>query len=730
MPFFGLISRILKGRRAHHGLSAFILFSLIVGVATPARSDEIPDSEIQNRRCLTSCHGDSKIAQLSYRERLEMVNATNAPITGPAKRPELYIAHDQLQKSVHKNIACVSCHPDATNLPHKTPQAKATCDTGPTCHAKQVSQYVQGSHAEAAAKGDPNAPTCVTCHGGHDILAKTDRESRTFPLNVVQTCGNCHEKHMGKTPSGENAAEKVSTYLESVHGRAVMKAGLTVSATCADCHGEHDVHPSKDPRSTVNRAHVPDTCGKCHVGIEEPYSRSVHGELLAKGDPKAPVCSDCHTAHEITRTDSPAFTRDIVSECGSCHDKPRTGSREKASLYETYRASYHGQVTALGSSRAAKCSDCHGAHNIRRIDDVLSPLNAANKLTTCQKCHQGAGLKFASFAPHADFRNSDRYPILHYVYLYFVIMMSASFGFFGLHCVLWLGRSVIQRIKLGPSVHARPDYSKGAIQRFTRVDRVNHAIVILSFFGLALTGLPLLYSDKEWGYTLAMALGGPRSCGILHRVFAIMLIGNFVIHGVGVARRFQRLGVKQMLFGPTTMLPRWKDLKDCLGMFRWFARGGQKPKFDRWTYWEKFDYMAEVGGSGIIGISGLLLWFPVYFSSYLPGWMFNVATIVHGFEALLAVGFIFTIHFFNAHLRLEKFPVDDVMFTGRLPEEEFKHERGAEYERVVANGEIQKLRVPAPAAWYRHFAIFMGIAAMTVGTIIVLLIILAALRII
>jgi hypothetical protein len=110
--------------------------------------------------------------------------------------------------------------------------------------------------------------------------------------------------------------------------------------------------------------------------------------------------------------------------------------------------------------------------------------------------------------------------------------------------------------------------------------------------------------------------------------------------------------------------------------------------------------------------------------------MFNVATIVHGFEALLAVGFIFTIHFFNAHLRLEKFPVDDVMFTGRLPEEEFKHERGAEYERVMASGEIAKLRVPAPAAWYRHFAVFIGIGAMTVGTIIVALIILAALRII
>jgi cytochrome b subunit of formate dehydrogenase len=520
----------------------------------------------------------------------------------------------------------------------------------------------------------------------------------------------------------------MNQYLESVHGRALQKSGLTVAATCADCHGSHDVRDARDPVSTVNRINIPETCGKCHIGVTEAFAKSVHGELLAGGSKKAPVCSDCHTAHAISRTDTAAFKRDIVNECGSCHDKPKEGSREKASLYDTYRASYHGQVTALGSTRAARCSDCHGAHDIRRVDDALSPLNAKNKVQTCQKCHPGADAKFAQFAPHADFRNSARYPILHYVYLYFVIMMSASFGFFGLHCILWFVRSIIERAKHGPP--HKPDYSKGAIQRFNRVDRVNHGLVIVTFFGLALTGLPLLYSDKAWAMNLAAIFGGPRGCGILHRVFAVMLIGNFLVHGVGVARRFKKFGIKQMLFGPTTMLPTKKDALDCLGMFKWFFLGGQKPKFDRWTYWEKFDYMAEVGGSGIIGLSGLFLWFPVFFSQYLPGWMFNVATVVHGFEALLAVGFIFTIHFFNAHLRLEKFPVDDVMFTGRLPEEEFKHERGAEYDRMVATGEIAKLRVAAPRAWYRHFAVFMGISAMAVGTTIVVLIILAALRII
>jgi cytochrome b subunit of formate dehydrogenase len=207
-----------------------------------------------------------------------------------------------------------------------------------------------------------------------------------------------------------------------------------------------------------------------------------------------------------------------------------------------------------------------------------------------------------------------------------------------------------------------------------------------------------------------------------------MLIANFAVHFVGLVRRFNRLGLKQMLFGPVTMLPRGKDVSDCLGMWRWFFKGGKKPKFDRWTYWEKFDYVAEVGGSMIIGFTGLLLWFPILFSKFLPGWMFNVATLVHGYEALLAIGFIFTIHFFNAHLRMEKFPVDDVMFSGRLPEEEFKEERAAEYERLVAEGKLDALRVKAPSKWYHVFAVSVGILAMAIGTTLVVLIILAGLR--
>ena len=389
----------------------------------------------------------------------------------------------------------------------------------------------------------------------------------------------------------------------------------------------------------------------------------------------------------------PSFKLDIVNECGNCHEKDRNGKPRKTSLYDTYRMSYHGQVTSLGFTRGARCSDCHGAHNIQQVDDPSSRLSAANRVDTCKKCHPDATASFAKFEAHADFRDGDRFPLLHAVWIYFVIVMSFAFGFFGVHSILWLLRSMIDRIKHGkpPKHHGGP-----SIQRFSGVDRVNHGLMAMSFFGLTLTGLPLMYADLPWAQHLADFLGGVPGAGMLHRGFAILLIVNMVIHFAGLPKRVKWHGVRgtlKVMFGPKSLLPRLKDVKDCMGMFRYFLIGGKQPKFDRWAYWEKFDYMAEVFGTGIIGITGLLLWFPQFFAQWLPGWVFNIATLIHGYEALLAIVFIFTVHFFNANLRPGKFPVDDVIFTGRMPEEEFKEERDGEYEYLKARGELEAYRV-------------------------------------
>jgi cytochrome b subunit of formate dehydrogenase len=254
--------------------------------------------------------------------------------------------------------------------------------------------------------------------------------------------------------------------------------------------------------------------------------------------------------------------------------------------------------------------------------------------------------------------------------------------------------------------------------RFDRFDRFLHVLMMVAFLGLAFTGLPLLFAEHRWASRLAHAIGGFRAAAVLHRISAAAMLLCFALHLGRVGRRLVRRdwGV---LWGPHSMVPRPKDLSDFIGHVRWFFGRGPRPRFDRFTYWEKFDYWAVFWGMAIIGGSGLVLWFPKLFARVLPGWLFNVALLVHGEEALLAVGFIFTIHFFNGHLRPEKFPMDTVIFTGVLPEEEVRIERPAEYERLVATGQLEPLSAPPPTLRQRRWSFAVGTIAVLLGLILV-----------
>jgi hypothetical protein len=144
--------------------------------------------------------------------------------------------------------------------------------------------------------------------------------------------------------------------------------------------------------------------------------------------------------------------------------------------------------------------------------------------------------------------------------------------------------------------------------------------------------------------------------------------------------------------------------------------------FDRWTYWEKFDYWAVFWGMAIIGGSGMMLAFPGATASVLPGWMFNVATIVHGEEAVLAAVFLFTVHFFNNHFRPDKFPLDTVMFTGAVPLEEFRREHALEYQRLVASGELARHLVDAPSRAMTLGSKVLGFTLIAIGLVLLVLV--------
>ena len=266
-------------------------------------------------------------------------------------------------------------------------------------------------------------------------------------------------------------------------------------------------------------------------------------------------------------------------------------------------------------------------------------------------------------------------------------------------------------------------------RRFAPIERVMHSALMLTFVGCALTGLPLLYSEKAWAGPLARILGGFESAGVIHRICAFVMIVVFVSHVVLVfARAIAGRRLLSVLWGPDSLVPQPQDAIDVWNNFKWFVGRGPQPQFDRWTYWEKFDYWAVFWGMFIIGGSGLLLWFPLFFAHVLPGWMFNIASLVHGEEALLAVGFIFTFHFFNGHLRPGKFPMDLVIFTGVVPASELQHERAGQWERLVAGGSLDPLVTSAPDAAAVRRGRILGTIGLTAGLAIVALILFAVLR--
>jgi len=380
--------------------------------------------------------------------------------------------------------------------------------------------------------------------------------------------------------------------------------------------------------------------------------------------------------------------------------------------------SMHGELTELSYESAAKCSDCHGAHDVVAVADGASKVSLPNRLKTCRQCHPSATPAFADFDPHSDHRDGDRDPLLHAVYLACLAFLFATFGAFGLHSLLWMVRGLVE-----VRTHGRPRaLARGetAYVRFGHFHRIAHTIMVVSFLGLALTGLPLKYSQTEWAQVLARSLGGFESTGLWHRIFGVVNIGCLAVYvaRMGLLLLAGRAGGQSLMsivFGPNSPVPTFRDVKDCGKMLRWFVGLGPKPQFERWSYWEKFDFWGACADIVIIGFTGLILWFPALFCTFLPGAALNVAKVIHSTQALLATSFVFAIHFFNTHLRPEKFPMDMSVLTGLVSEEDFRHERPEYFERLDREGKLEEHRTTAPSRASLALVMLGGFLTLAVG---------------
>jgi cytochrome b subunit of formate dehydrogenase len=261
--------------------------------------------------------------------------------------------------------------------------------------------------------------------------------------------------------------------------------------------------------------------------------------------------------------------------------------------------------------------------------------------------------------------------------------------------------------------------------RFTLPQRYLHAVLFTSFLGLAATGLPMRFSDNPAARLFANAVGGFGAILFFHKFCAIILTLAFLYHLRDLATRAFIHKEKGMFWGPTSMVANWKDVQDLVGHIRWFLGLGPKPKFDRYAYWEKFDYWAVFWGMIVIGFSGYAMWFAPFFARFLPGWALNAVLVVHGEEALLAILFIFSIHFVNTHLRPDSFPMDMVIFSGKESEEEFKEKRPLEYARLVAEGKLKTREGDKPVYWWINFAKVVGFTAIAIGLVLLVLTLIA-----
>jgi predicted CXXCH cytochrome family protein len=360
-----------------------------------------------NTDCLT-CHGDAGMQD--------------------AGGHSISVDGHKFDASIHGSLQCINCHADIKGYPHPDKLAPVKCAT---CHTEEAQKLVGSVHADGADH------PCTSCHGdAHTIFPKTDSRSTVYPLNVPKTCSACHSTDgMGRK---HGLASVYPSYIDSIHGFALSKEGLLVAANCQSCHGSHHILSHKDPASATNEANVPDTCGKCHAGITEQYQNGVHGKAIAAGKMGAPVCSDCHTAHAILQPTEAAFRTQSTPICGSCHTEK----------FSTYRDTFHSQLGSLGGYvETARCWDCHGAHEVLPASDPRSPVNPANLVQTCGRCHAGANASFVKYQPHANARNRKLNPALYFIRVFMNLLLAGTLTFFVIHTVLWLIRARYDQIK-------------------------------------------------------------------------------------------------------------------------------------------------------------------------------------------------------------------------------------------------------------------------------------------
>ena len=351
------------------------------------------------------------------------------------------------------------------------------------------------------------------------------------------------------------------------------------------------------------------------------------------------------------------------------------------------------QTRSLHHVRARiACRQCHGPDPIAGNRHYYSKLNPRRRFTQiCAKCHKGATKAFAAYIvhePNPTLKTTQKsFPLLFYAFWAMVAIAVGTFAVFLPHSIFWGWREFRSTAKPDKVTESR------RVMRFTRTQRFFHTVLILTFVTQTATGLARLFGETAWGRFLASLFGGYNMTLQVHWWVGLFMLTTFGIHAVYILGHVEWRRFPNSIYGPDSLLPRFEDIRQALQHLGWIVGKGPLPRFDRWTYWEKFDYWAVTWGICVLGSTGLIIYNPVFSSRYMPGWVFNVVLWVHRIEAILAMAHVFTIHFFIGHLRRHNFPMDLTIFEGSTDFANVRHERPAWMERMHAQGTLQEVLV-------------------------------------
>jgi cytochrome b subunit of formate dehydrogenase len=564
-----------------------------------------------------------------------------------------------LSSSIHEGFACVDCHADIEAVPHEDTLTKVDCGT---CHDAAAEVYQWHGRLNTATGED--IPTCADCHGRHDILTTSNKKSRVNPLNLYRTCGKCHED-LDLTKKHEILyGHAVEVYQNSVHGKAAL-GGIYTAATCNDCHStggtSHRILAPNDNESTINHFNIPKTCGKCHHNIEQDFWEGIHGQLVARGEVDAPVCTHCHGEHGII---SPSDPRSPVSPiriaeatCAPCHESAALNEKYgiPTGRLESYVDSYHGLKSKAGDVQVANCASCHGAHRILSHTDSTSSIFPDNLKATCGNCHPGISAEMAQTRIH-ETPGMSQTPAANVVRLIYITLIIIVIGGMLLHWIIDL-RKEIQEVHKGEQV-----------QRMTFNEVWQHAFLTISFVCLVFTGFALRFSDSSWVQFLFGWEGGFPFRGIVHRVSAVVLMMTSIWH---ILYLFTVRG-KQFL---KDMFPTLLDARQGLQLISYnIGISKTKPRFGRFSYIEKAEYWALVWGTAIMAITGLLLWFDNYVVIWVPKGFLDVMLVIHYYEAWLATLAILIWHLYSTVFNPGIYPMNPSWYTGKMPRQMYIHE--------------------------------------------------------